>query len=241
MNGRCLVNIHIKDANAVWSWKSWMICVPLFSRHSRPWLIDIKSYPHARVACAAKNWHYQVARSLKATASKPHHDQEISEAHEQVGSECLDINFRQMKKFIVGVDGIITNRRMGEGYEKMGIDNDLIVKRLNIQSVVPYNKMRKTAISFWHCYYKVIRSQELRQNWNRNWTSAAGIHVSGSRARRPAVISGIARLKVTEPPASRASLTVARYAGGPKPSRNMTIFGKPITTIQMQKCVLDGM
>jgi len=125
MNGRCLVNIHIKDANAVLrSCKivndMRMMNSVIFTAFHGPWLIDIKStYPHARVACAARENIdiIRIARSLKAEAIHPASRittrKLIDEAHE-AGLEVnvWTVNFSwQMKKFIGwGVDGIITNR-----------------------------------------------------------------------------------------------------------------------------------
>jgi len=89
--------------------------------------------------------------------------------------------------------------------------------------------------------YKVIRSQrELRQKLEQELNFGGGtFHVSGNRARRLAVISGIARLKVfTRTTGKQGIVDNCPVCGEDlKPSRNMTIFGKPITTgYKCKKC-----
>jgi len=82
--------------------------------------------------------------------------------------------------------------------------------------------------------YKVIRSQrELREKLEQELNFGGGtFHVSGERARRLAVISGIAKLKVrTRTTGKKGHIDNCPVCGeGLRASRNMTIFGKPITT-----------
>lgn len=126
INGRCLVNIHIKDANAVLRSckivkEMKMMNEVIFTAFHGPWLIDIKmKYPKARVACISKEKDVdivRVARSLKAEAINPKSrittKKLIDEAHESgLEVNVWTVNFSwQMKKFInMGVDGIITNK-----------------------------------------------------------------------------------------------------------------------------------
>jgi len=82
--------------------------------------------------------------------------------------------------------------------------------------------------------YKVIRSQrDLRDKVEQELNFGGGnFHVSGTRVRRLAVISGVALLKVS----TRATGKPGRINGCPvcgeklKASRNMTVYGNTITT-----------
>lgn len=126
VSGRCEVNIHIKDANAV------MRCCKIvndmriindvvFTAFHGPWLIDLKTkYPNARVACISRDKNIDIVRiaiCLKAEAINPASrittKKLIDEAHGAgLRVNVWTVNFSwQMKKFIGwGVDGIITNR-----------------------------------------------------------------------------------------------------------------------------------
>lgn len=89
--------------------------------------------------------------------------------------------------------------------------------------------------------YKVIRSQrELRQKLEQELNFGGGsFHVSGIRARRLAVISGIAKLKVfTRATGKKGVIDNCPVCGEDlKASRNMTLFGNPITTgYRCSKC-----
>jgi hypothetical protein len=89
--------------------------------------------------------------------------------------------------------------------------------------------------------YKLIRSQrELREKVEQELNFGGGtFHVSGNRARRLAVISGVARLKVfTRTTGKQGVIDSCPVCGEDlKASRNMTIFGKPITTgYKCKKC-----
>jgi glycerophosphoryl diester phosphodiesterase len=126
VKGRCDVNIHIKDANAVLrscniANDMGMMNDVVFTAIHGPWLIDIKSkYPHARVTCVSRDKSQdiiRIAQSLKAEginpASRIATKKFIQEAHEAgLQVNVWTVNFSwQMKKFIGwGVDGIITNR-----------------------------------------------------------------------------------------------------------------------------------
>jgi hypothetical protein len=89
--------------------------------------------------------------------------------------------------------------------------------------------------------YRAIHSQrELREKVEEELNFGGGnFHVSGERARRLAVISGVARLKVrTRTDGKRGTIDSCPVCGEDlKASRNMTIFGKPITTsYRCRKC-----
>ncbi|MBA3045362.1 MAG: hypothetical protein KKH41_07635 [Candidatus Thermoplasmatota archaeon] len=89
--------------------------------------------------------------------------------------------------------------------------------------------------------YKVIHSQrELRERVEQELNFGGDDYrVSGSRVRKLTVISGVAKLKVS----TKSTGKPARVNGCPvcghemKPSRNMTVYGKTITTdYRCSKC-----
>lgn len=89
--------------------------------------------------------------------------------------------------------------------------------------------------------YRAIRSQrELRERVEQELNFGGGtFHVSAERARRLAIISGVAKLKVwTRATGRKGTIKECPVCGETLiTSRNMTIFGKPVTTgYKCKKC-----
>ncbi|MDO9538043.1 MAG: hypothetical protein Q7J68_06965, partial [Thermoplasmata archaeon] len=106
---------------------------------------------------------------------------------------------------------------------------------------VPKNGEVVLAIQNVLARYKVIHSQrELREKVELELNFGGGnFHVSGFRIRRLAVISGIAKLKVsTRATGKKGTISDCPVCGEKlEASRNMTIYGKTITTgFKCNKC-----
>jgi len=126
MNGRCQVNVHIKDAGAVLRScgivkEMKMMGDVIFTAFHGSWLIEIKSKcPHARVACIAREKDANIVRAALSLGAEAIHPKSrittkkmIDEAHKAgLKVNVWTVNFSwQMKKFIGwGADGIITDK-----------------------------------------------------------------------------------------------------------------------------------